>query len=131
MEYPRSRKWPNNDVATRRQQTVSAHLKRASPGEVHPGVPDVLAHEAEDEIAPGLSESQRARLRQLRDRWVDLHNARMGTRVTHHMAQMRINRHAGVNSLRRIPGHKFDVLERWLLSLISHLDPGEESSGRR
>lgn len=69
--------------------------------------------------SPMVSEDQKARLLELRDHWVALHNVttRAGP-LTFQAAQKAINTKAGVRSYHLIPATRYQVLERWLLEQI-------------
>lgn len=62
-----------------------------------------------------LSDSQRARLTELRERWVSAHNATGDPPLTSERAQQRINQRAGVTHQEDIPSKVYADLERWLL----------------
>ncbi|BBL70372.1 hypothetical protein [Methylogaea oryzae] len=93
-------------------------------GDVHnhhypatPRAPKVVVTPAGDVI----TEAQKVALRQLRDEWIDLHNAIKKRPLTQAAAQKRINDKALVTSYHLIPANQYDGLVRWIKQQMGRL----------
>lgn len=73
-------------------------------------------------VVPGyltISAAQKARLLELKNKWVETRNAVRKTKFSYAAAQTAINRRAGVNSYHEIPIERFDEIEAYVLRQIA------------
>lgn len=76
-------------------------------------------------VVPGvevISETQKRRLLDLRDKWIEKNNEVRKTKLTHAGAQTAINKKAGVTSYHLIPLDKFTTVEKYIQQQIGRLN---------
>jgi len=76
-------------------------------------------------VVPGvevISETQKRRLLDIRDKWIEKNNEVRKTKLTHAGAQAAINKKAGVTSYHLVPLDKFTTVEKYTQQQIGRLN---------